>query len=97
MENKEYIICAAIHVDDGIKRMHMPRNISTGIVVGGWRHHNCFMILDAIFDREATLGCIQGFITSKGMFLDRAEAAKLAFEAKQIEAPAETLISEDLY
>ena len=94
---REHILCAAIYVDDGVKRIHMPRNIKTGIVVCGWRHHNCFMILDAIFDREETRGATQGFLTSKDRFLNRGDSAEIAFRARQIEKPADTLISEDLY
>lgn len=34
----ELIMCAAIHVDDGIDRMYQPYNIDKGLVFCGWRH-----------------------------------------------------------
>lgn len=39
----------------------------------------------------------QGFITEEGKFVDRQEAARIAFEAGQISQPKEELYSEDLY
>lgn len=40
---------------------------------------------------------VQGFITSKNRFVDRAEAAALAYSAGQIPEPKQELYSEDLY
>jgi hypothetical protein len=37
-----------------------------------------------------------GFLTTKGEFIDRKEAAKIAFEAGQIKKKISALISEDL-
>ena len=93
----EHILCAAIYVNDGKHRIHMPKNIDIGIVVCGWRHHNCYMILDEIFSQGEQKGCTQGFITSKDRFLNRAESAQIAFVAGQINDSADTLVSEDLY
>ena len=99
-----FIICAAIWYNDGKERHNLPRNIKTGIVVGGWRHGNCITMLHEMFpNRDYILNnkddktTIQGFLTSKGMFVDREEAGKIAFEAKQISAPNDYLFSEDLY
>ncbi|MCK9273426.1 hypothetical protein M0P65_07865 [Candidatus Gracilibacteria bacterium] len=100
----ERIICAAIWYDDGIERPHSPRNITTGIVVAGWRHHNCYTILDSIFPNRDYLHLsnkrkhIQGFLTSKGNFVDREVAWDIAFHAGQImDEENKTLFSEDLY
>ena len=38
-----YIICAAIWFKDGKKYSHQPRNVDSGLVVCGRRHHNCFL------------------------------------------------------
>ena len=38
-----YIICAAIWFKDGNKYSHQPRNVDSGLVVCGRRHHNCFL------------------------------------------------------
>jgi len=40
---KEYILCAAIWCNDGKKHVHQPRNVPKGFVIGGRRHHNCFI------------------------------------------------------
>ena len=103
-DKKQFIICAAIWYNDGKKRPHLPRNIETGIVVSGWRHGNCITVLSEMFpNREYIVNnkdgktTIQGFLTSKGMFVDRAEAGKIAFEAEQVLAPNDYLFSEDLY
>ncbi len=97
----EYIICAAIWYDDKIKREYLPRNIKTGIVSSGWRHGNCITILKSIFLNREYLNnrklTIQGFLTSKGNFVNRKEAAEIAFKANQIEKETITLFSEDIY
>jgi hypothetical protein len=40
---------------------------------------------------------MQGFVTDTGRFVDRTEAAKIAFEAGQIKEEKRILFSEDLY
>ena len=99
---KEYIICAAIHFDDGIEHVHQPVNIKTGYVVCGRRHHNCFMTVKALtgkiekLDEEKT----QGFLTSKDRFLNRKEAMIVAIACNQVKAEGNknnVLFSEDLY
>lgn len=102
---KEYILCSAIHFDDGIEREHLPKNIDTGIVVCGRRHHNCFMTVAYIenstlsdpipnFRNEAT---VQGFLTNTDRFVDREEAADIAYEAGQMNQEVGTLFSEHLW
>lgn len=39
----------------------------------------------------------QGFMTSKGRFVDRKEAAKIAYECGQITKQVKTLYSEDIF
>lgn len=99
-----FIICSAIWYNDRKERPNLPRNIKTGIVVGGWRHGNCITILKEMFpERDYIINnkdgktTIQGFLTNKGMFVNREEAGKIAFEAKQISVPNDYLFSEDLY
>lgn len=84
----ERILCAAIHVDDGVERVHLPRNIKTGMVFAGWRHHNCFVALVAVYGTpeeanrgvspEQRAGRDQGFLTSQGRFVNREEGAVLS-------------------
>lgn len=93
----EYVICAAIYFKDEIVHPHQPNNIDTGFVICGRRHHNCF-ISKSLFEFSEIKGRqVQGFLTSKDIFLDRKEAGKLAFEAGQIIEPTDCLFSEDLY
>ena len=64
----------------------------------GWRHHNCIGILHMIPKYRKYHTQIQGFVTSKGNFLDRDEAKELAFNCGQIyKTIAKTLTSEDLW
>jgi len=101
---KERIICAAIYYNDGIHRELQPRNIETGIVVCGWRHGNCNVILNAIFpnrdyiiNNKDSKTTIQGFLTDKGNFVNREFGGRIAFEAGQISKLTDCLFSEDLY
>jgi len=105
MEDKiEYILCAAIHFKDGKEYLHQPKNITSGYVVCGRRHHNCFMTRRIIEGRPETeppvhIENVQGFVTSYDRFLNRQEAYKLAVDNGQIEDSGitKTLLSEDLY
>ena len=103
MDNKqEYIICAAIWYHDLKTDTHNPKNIQTGMVVCGRRHHNVISVMANLGVRTATASHTQGFMTSKDRFLNREEAGKLAMEIGQIERTLDqeevpTLISEELY
>ena len=97
-DKKEYIICAAIYFNDGKQYVHQPKNITEGFVICGRRHHNCFMsnkILELCENKKCEH--IQGFLTSKDIFVDRAVGGKIAFEANQIDEETTCLFSEDLY
>lgn len=103
MNKEEYILCAAIWFRNDIEYPHQPNNISSGIVVCGQRHHNCFniaTILDPkkeIFVGEVKRKPIQGFLTSKNRFVGRDLAGTIAFLAGQIKEKTDCLFSEDLY
>jgi hypothetical protein len=96
---KEYILSAAIHYNDGNKHEHQPKNIEQGVVIGGRRHHNCFMTLFALKGKDGyeKKSITQGFITSFDRFVDRVEGAKIAHAAKQTAQLESPLFSEDLY
>jgi hypothetical protein len=97
-KQREFIICAAIHYDDGQVHPHQPVNVKTGIISAGRRHHNCFTLLNDAFGRKITQGhLMQGFLTSEDRFVQRKEAATIAFNSKQISSDNECLFSEDLY
>ena len=102
MPSTETIICAAVWVDDGVESGHLPHNLQTGLVFAGWRHHNCIAQIKHAFpegsvDEEKRRGLDQGFLTSKNRYVNREEAAKLAFYAGQIQVIKSGLCSEDLY
>ena len=110
----ERIICSAIWYKDNIERPNSPRNIENGIVVGGWRHGNCIIMLKTMFydnwqksdeDDKKRIHVlnnqIQGFLTSKGNFIDRKDGLKMAIKNNQLIEPkiirGDELYSEDLY
>jgi hypothetical protein len=93
---KEKIVCAAIYYNDGKKRVHQPINIETGIVICGLMHCNCFSVLSELSDVELKK-TKQGFLTTKNRFVDRIEAATIAFREKQIKKETSCLFSEDFY
>lgn len=98
---KPYIICSAVWFDDGNVYVHKPKNIETGIVVCGRRHHDCFYI-PYVFRNEQKIVTadsrpIQGFLTSNNYFVDRKRAAEIAYESGQITELKNELYSEDIY
>lgn len=104
MRKDEYIICAAIWFDDQIDRELPEIKGNTGFVIAGRRHHNCFHVASIFSENGKRKNLpqkeVQGFLTNKNRFVDRTEAAKIAFEAKQIDEPTTHpigLFSEDLY
>lgn len=79
---KEYISMSAIHIDDG--KFHLlqePYGITSGYVVGGFRHP---YIMAAIGIPEDEFNCTFGFVTSYGRFVTRLEAVNIAVEAGQV-------------
>lgn len=105
MQNKEYILCAAIYVNDGIYgHIHNPKNIEhEGFVVCGRRHHNAIATIKNINKNYCVNKYIvtSGFITNLDRFVTREEAWEIAKNANQIiERPNQIegiLFSEDLY
>ena len=93
----QYILCAAIKYDDGEIHPHQPLNVKQGFVVCGRRHHNCIAILSVFGKRNCMYKHTQGFVTNDDLFVDRKQAAIIAFKAKQIKEEKDELFSEDLY
>jgi hypothetical protein len=96
MEQKEYILCAAIDYN--------------GIIIAGKRHSDCYATLKLLsteFNKKIELPPRekQGFLTSQNRFVDRKEAWKIAKENNQIkygydaseDGEDSILISENLY
>lgn len=108
----EFILCAAIYVDDGVD--HKKRNFNypkTGLVFCGPRHGDCFQVVFAWAKllpseehqrlRDQIHGLNAGFVTSRSRFVDRVEALQIARLAGQVDEPEGRslyeLTSEDLY
>ena len=105
---KEFILCAANYYNDGIKYDHSCKNIKTGFVICGRRHHNCIATFAKMvgfpYDEkghELMRTEQQGFITNTDRWVDRLEALKIAKEANQLITGEGNeslgLFSEDLY
>lgn len=108
---KEFILCAANYYDDGKEHVHKPKNIKTGFIICGRRHHNCINTFAQMVGFPYTpegmklhMTEIQGFLTNTDRFVDRKEAFQIARLADQIIGPNKGdldnyigLTSEDLY
>ena len=102
---KEYIICAAIYYNDGAPdtQIHKPKNITTGVVITGRRHCNCYETLAMIYpDYKYKTHQTEGFLTSTNRFVDRYEAYTIAKREGQlfsgmIHDDTPSLTSEELY
>ena len=95
MDNgKEYILCAAVRRKAARDCPQVYREGHRDIysVELGWRH--CDILHRFAGELEEFE---QGFFTSKGRYVDRKEAAELAYACGQIEKPAKVLFSEDIY
>jgi len=97
---REYIMCAANWIDDGKHYTHKPFNISTGVVISGWRHYQINEISNVLFPtwiygKHTT----QGFLTNKNRFLNREDSLKLVKQNGQLTKPliGSVLTSEDLW
>ena len=93
----EYILCAAIHYNDFKTYLHQPKNIETGMVICGRRHHNIIYNWNQLSFGKTRCTDTQGFLTNKDRFVNREEAAKIAFESGQISIPKKELFSEDVW
>ena len=95
MKGKEFILCAAIWINDRQEYDGQPDNIEQGYVICGRRHHNCYETLDVFTEgyNEYLKGLNlsdedykkqQGFVTSLDRYVDRKEAWVIAKENNQI-------------
>lgn len=96
-EKQEWILCSAIkrlerRAVDGNPYWEGTNDILD--IELGMRHHDIFRRFGDEMDPHMEA---QGFYTSKGRFVGREEAAKIAYAAGQISSPTNKLFSEDLY
>ena len=107
--NREYILCAAIYYANEKKYVHQPKNIQTGFVITGRRHHNCITSFGILNRRKLMtykkLCHHEGFLTNLDRFVTRFEAYEIAVAAGQTPSEHDSkgmksipqLYSEDLY
>jgi len=107
--NKEFILCAAIWINDNIKHEQQPKNIESGFVVCGRRHSNCYQIIKSLTGQNPNekIGSLinsmtledqrkhQGFITSLDRYVDRKEGWSIAKANNQIQFGYTASESED--
>jgi hypothetical protein len=113
MKPVERILCAAIYVDTGKRENDCQSYgyPETGVVFSGLRHNDCFTPLRLWwheldpYNRKIIMrihehqhrGSRQGFLTTHGRFVDRKEAARIAYNTGQIHFQISSLTSEDIY
>jgi len=97
--SQEYIICSAIWFDDSKVYVHQPKNIKTGFVICGQRHHNCFMTMAILADNQERLKYEKtlGFLTNYNNFVDRKEGGEIAYRTGQTTTLKNELYSEDIF
>lgn len=97
----EKILCAAIWYDNGKHYLNQENyNVNSGFVIGGFRHHNVIGVLptnNKLRNDGNEYKTTQGFITSNGRFVNREEAAIIAYKAGQLKEQVKRLFSENLY
>jgi hypothetical protein len=68
---------------------------NNGIIYKGKRHKD--IVMSQPKHLNIRKGGIEGFLTTSGIFLDRKEAADLAYQMGQISEPVDELKSEHIY
>ena len=77
---KEYILCAAIKRKEPRDcTPYWPNTNDICNIELGYRHHDIYQRFGGVMSE-----CEQGFYTSKGRYVDRYEAMKIAYEAGQV-------------
>ncbi len=76
---------------------HAAVKSKCGFTFIGKQHADCFAKAHSIGIKTYATSKDQGFMTSKGRFIGRVEAAELAFKNGQIEKKTDLLFSEDLW
>lgn len=96
MKNKEFILCAAIWINDDQTHDQQPINIDVGYVVCGRRHNNCYQtIISLKGDLNTYIKSLNltkedyklqnGFITSLDRYVSRKEGWEIAMKNNQIQ------------
>lgn len=91
----EKILCAAIHIDNGIEYPHGQRSVIKGFVIGGFSHDEIRKAILCMIMRERAIQH-DGFLTTHNRFVSRKTAANIAYNAGQIKKQIAELISDDI-
>jgi hypothetical protein len=94
--NKEFILCAAIWINDRKKHEQQPVNIEIGFVICVRRHNNCYQTVKDLKGNvntyfksldmsEDNYRKHQGFITSLNRYVNRKEGWNIAKANNQIQ------------
>lgn len=85
---KQFIISSAVWYNDGLIYQNQPENITSGLVVCGRRHKNCFYTLQLLSKDISIVKPLEvGFLTNDNIFVTRAEAFVIAKNANQLLQP----------
>lgn len=99
--NQEYILCAAINYPHFRSKEweEEEENDNYGITLHGHRHADIIADYYRLTGYPTTRTAVQGFLTSKGTFVDRSTAYDIAEKAGQLKASdsQRVLYSENLY
>lgn len=93
---REFILCAAIWINDKKEHKQQPENIKIGFIISGWRHNSCYQTIEDLKGDVSTyLKSLniseedyrehQGFITSLNRYVNRREGFQIAKKNNQIQ------------
>jgi len=81
----------------GERILHAAIKSESGWIIFGKSHTDCFYKAYWLNIKTSIKGEDRGFLTNRGRFVGRKEAAKIALAASQIKNPTDILFSEELW
>lgn len=98
------IICSAIWYPNLETMTYLPENCDKGVVLCGLRHPQIIQQLAALTGKRTVTNALdgvgnfkQGFLTSENRFIERREAAIIAYRSGQLKEQKTELFSEDMW
>lgn len=87
-----------IKTEERIKIAAAKTELENGkeIIASGRDHASAYQMLVHLYNEKDIRSVAMGFLTTTDRFVDRQEAAKIAWEARQIQEELQSLISENL-
>ena len=101
----EHLEAEALEAASSLYNKNLLNGINTNVdyvIVTGSCHADCFEALSFGYDmyalaRPERYDYVEGYVCSDGQFVDRYEAAEIAYNANQISQPLSILYSEDVW